>query len=118
MKPTLSFGLLFLIPLLVEGFTLYDGCLFECLNCVESWGKNMYDGKACAQACIDSKGRTIDRDCTGGTAPSRKRTELRVTSEDCEERCEKCVHDEIGLQLNRLSCIFTCLVKKELPKDC
>ena len=39
-------------------------CLYDCLYCVETYGKSQYDGHACSTACRSSNGEDKDSDCS------------------------------------------------------
>ena len=39
-------------------------CLFDCLYCIETWGKREYDGHACSNDCRGSNGENRDEDCS------------------------------------------------------
>ena len=52
---------------------MYKSCLYECLNCVNTWGKDLFNGEQCAESCAISGGATIDTTCTAYFArPSRR----------------------------------------------
>ena len=42
---------------------LYKSCMYECLNCVNTWGKVLFNGKMCAEQCAQTGGRSIDSTC-------------------------------------------------------
>nr|KAG5712785.1 hypothetical protein BaRGS_007382 [Batillaria attramentaria] len=49
---------------LAVSLSMYKSCLFECLHCVDTWGKDLFNGEACADSCAMSAGESIDRTCT------------------------------------------------------
>jgi hypothetical protein len=38
-------------------------CLYECANCIEFWGDDLYDGEKCATCCRYSNGIKVDPQC-------------------------------------------------------
>lgn len=44
-------------------FNKYKSCLYECLNCVNTWGKQLFDGEKCADGCAESQGESRDESC-------------------------------------------------------
>jgi len=41
----------------------YKYCLYECANCVQLWGEELYDGRKCATCCRYSDGAKLDPEC-------------------------------------------------------
>lgn len=52
---------------------MYKSCLYECLHCVNTWGKDLFNGELCAESCAMSGGTTIDTTCTAYFIRSSRR---------------------------------------------
>ncbi|KAL8607411.1 hypothetical protein ACOMHN_024436 [Nucella lapillus] len=52
---------------------MYKSCLYECLNCVNTWGKDLFNGEKCAENCAVTGGRSIDTTCTAFFTRSSRR---------------------------------------------
>ncbi|XP_076463811.1 uncharacterized protein LOC143295981 [Babylonia areolata] len=51
----------------------YKSCLYACLNCVNTWGKDLFNGEKCADNCAMTEGRGIDTTCTSFFVRSSRR---------------------------------------------
>lgn len=54
---------------------MYRTCLYECLHCVNTWGKDLFDGQLCAENCALSGGNSIDRTCDSFFTRNARRVE-------------------------------------------
>lgn len=46
------------------GFASLRECASACFNCVDLFGKDVYDGRKCIHGCGFTRGRTVDYDCS------------------------------------------------------
>lgn len=99
----------------IQELQLYKACLMECFNCVQTYGKTIYNGKLCAENCAISQGRSIDTNCyppqkRGGNQPS------------IAQACAKSCHAECSSKLTHFvdsySCIFTCILSNKKLINC
>jgi hypothetical protein len=47
-----------------QGFASLRECASACFNCVDLFGKDVYDGRKCIHGCGFTRGRTVDYDCS------------------------------------------------------
>jgi hypothetical protein len=47
----------------MQSLNHYKSCLYECLHCVSTWGKELFNGELCAHNCHITKGDSIDSTC-------------------------------------------------------
>lgn len=64
----LSVSLLALLVLqtnvaIAHSLELYKSCMYECFNCVTTWGKEIFNGQRCVDDCATSEGTSIDLSC-------------------------------------------------------
>ena len=76
MKVTTAMSVVLLLQTTVAVATslgMYKSCLYECLHCINTWGKVIFNGELCAENCAMSGGATIDTTCTAYFTRSSRR---------------------------------------------
>ncbi|KAH3711713.1 uncharacterized protein LOC127858799 [Dreissena polymorpha] len=97
-------------PLDEEDLSLeHKACLYECLKCVEYWGK-IYNGQACAEKCLEHDGRDIDHECTLNFRLGKRKNGFTAVT-DCKSRCKVCArvqNNPTKYSYNENACALEC----------
>lgn len=100
----------------VDELPMYKECLMECFRCVKTYGKQVYNGKHCAENCAVTNGKSIDVKCDRPTKRTGSRT---LPTAKCAQLCSmKCAPDFNQDLVDAHACIFTCIISNEETVIC
>ncbi|CAG5117113.1 unnamed protein product [Candidula unifasciata] len=95
---------------------LYKACLMECFRCVKTYGKQVYNGKLCAENCAGSNGKSIDAKCD---SPTKRTANKPMVTSSCAKLCSyKCAQNFLPDSMDAHDCILRCVISGEKMVEC
>lgn len=99
-----------------DDLPLYKACLMECFSCVKTYGKQVYNGKLCAENCAESNGKSIDSKCN---SPSKRTGKKPMVTSNCAKLCSyKCAPNYLPDSMDAHDCILRCVISGERMVEC
>ncbi|KAK0056993.1 hypothetical protein Bpfe_013645 [Biomphalaria pfeifferi] len=93
----------------LEDLPMYKECLMECFRCVKIYGKQIYNGKLCAENCALTSGASIDNKCYPPAKRANNKTQLAA---QCIHLCQD------GCPSEASACVIMCILSNSKVVEC